>query len=62
MTQTPAAVGPQTQTGQELTVASGVSLSDSHQAVPHFPPGSSSASLPCAHILLFLRLSHLSTI
>ena len=33
----------------------------SHQAVPHYPPVSSSASLHCAHILLFLFLFRFST-
>ena len=33
----------------------------SHQAVPHYPRLSSSASLHCAHILLFHFLFHLST-
>ena len=33
----------------------------SHQAVPHYPQVSSSASLHCAHILLFLFLFHFST-
>jgi len=33
----------------------------SHQAVPHYPQVSSSASLHCTHILLFLFLFHFST-
>lgn len=32
-----------------------------HNIVPHYPPGSSSASLHCIHILLFLFLFYFST-
>lgn len=42
-------------TGQDSTKAQGI-ISYSLQAVLHYPLVSSSASLYCAHILLFLRL------
>ena len=48
-------------TDQDPTVFPG-SISDySHQAAPHYPQVSGSASLHCAHILLFLVLFYFST-
>ena len=48
-------------TGQDHNTVPGGITGYSHQAVPHYPRVSSSASLHCAHILLFLFLFHLST-
>jgi hypothetical protein len=48
-------------TGQNPTMALGGITCYSHHAVPHYRPVSTSASLHCAHILLFLFLSHFST-
>ena len=48
-------------TGQSPTMVPRGITSYSHQAVPHYPQVSSSASLHYAHILLFLFLFHFST-
>jgi hypothetical protein len=48
-------------TDQNLTMALGGITSYSDQAVPHYPQVSSSASLYCLHILLFLFLFHFFT-
>jgi hypothetical protein len=49
-------------TGQDPTMVSGGIAGYSQQAFPHYPQVSSSASLHCAHVLLFLFLFHFSTI
>ena len=48
-------------TGQDPTVIPGGITSYSHQAVPQYLQVSSSVSLHCTHILLFLFLFHFST-
>jgi hypothetical protein len=55
-------VAPSSSTGQDPTMVPGAMTSYSHQAVPHYPQIYRSASLHCAHVLLFLFLSHFSTI
>ena len=54
-------MAPGGSTGQDPTMVPDGITGYSHQAVPHYPRVSSSASLHCAHILLFLFLFHFST-
>ena len=53
-------MSPTGSTGQDSTIDSGGITGYSHQAVPHYPQVSISASLHCAHILLLLFLFYFS--
>lgn len=48
-------------TQQDLTMVPGDITDDSYQSLPHYPKLSSSISLHCAHIVLFLSILHFST-
>ena len=54
-------MAPGGSTSQDATMVAGSITGYSHQAVPPYPQVSSSVSLHCAHILLFLFFFHFST-